>query len=133
MVFKATHHGSRSLVALKALPEDSNEFKLFAQLYGGDPGSASLQLIGSVTGSSNFHLDSEPGAVAELRVVPLIALIPPFTVYEGCTMRAVCMPMLTSLAGAIANGKVPCSNVVLVDISIQLLQVPWYYGEFVHL
>ena len=103
MVFTATHNSSHSVVALKALPEDSNEFKLF-----------SLFCRAGGTGAT---------ADPELRIVPVIALIPPFAVYEGRTMRAVCMPMLTSLVGAIAGGKLPCSNAVLVDIATQLLQV----------
>ena len=97
MVFAGTRaDGSgRRYVVLKVLAEDSAELKILQELRD----------------------------VPELCIVPVMKILPVFTKYRGRRMRAVCMPLLHSLAGAILDGTLPDADAVVADISQQLVQV----------
>ena len=88
---------SPSRVVIKALAEDSAELMLVHKLHG-DP---------------------------DVRVVPVIALLNAFTVYGGRRMRAVCMPLMPTLAEAIwpgNRGVLEC-DIAVTSTARQLLQV----------
>ena len=90
-------------VVIKVLAEDSTEFALMHKLHG-DP---------------------------RLHVVPVIAWLNAFTVYDGSRMRAVCMPLMSTLAEAIYPGNQPlleCDTAV-TSTARQLLQVGFKHAN----
>ena len=64
----------------------------------------------------------------DMRMVPIIAMLPVFTRYRGCPVRAACMPLLTRVGGSFKNKTMPLAATsagadVVGDIARQMLGV----------
>ena len=66
----------------------------------------------------------------DMRMVPIIAMLPVFTRYRGCPVRAACMPLLTRVGGSFKNKTMPLPVAatsagadVVGDIARQMLGV----------
>ena len=95
MVFSGRRADGCGRVVIKAIAEDSVECKLMHALRGNP----------------------------ELRVVPVIALTTPFTLYRQRRMCALCMPRLVTLDYAMVRDCALHSDVILDGIIRQVLQV----------
>ena len=88
MVFTGIRVGTsgRVVVVLKVVPADSVECQLLER-----------SLVDFI----------------DMCMVPIIAMLPVFTRYRGCPVRAACMPLLTRVGGSFKNKTMPLAAATL--------------------